>query len=151
MRTSGRISDIGCGNRRLRDVVACRAAELARDAEATLIIAGAYFPQDTKSLAQERDVLGPDVTYQLVGSAPADETVRWARDRAIAAGATHVKTAVEQGKPAATLHQVVEDHAADLLAVADRGLNTPAGRILGSVPLDVTRHTPVDVLIVHST
>jgi nucleotide-binding universal stress UspA family protein len=30
-------------------------------------------------------------------------------------------------------------------------LNTLAGRILGSVPLDVARHTPADVLIVRTT
>ncbi|MDT5197313.1 MAG: hypothetical protein QOH20_4067 [Mycobacterium sp.] len=128
-----------------------RAAELARDADATLIIACAYFPQDAKSLAHEQDVLGPDAAYQVVGSAPADDTVRRAHDRAIAAGAPHVKTVAAQGKPAATLQQVVKEHSADLLVVGNRGLNTLAGRILGSVPLDVARHTPVDVLIVHTT
>jgi len=128
-----------------------RAAELAHDAGATLIIACAYVPQDTKSLAQEQDVLGPDAAYQVIGSAPADDTVRRARDRAVAAGATHVKVIAVQGKPAAILLQVVQDHSADLLVVGNRGLNTLAGRILGSVPLDVARHTPADVLIVHTT
>ncbi|MCW2597201.1 MAG: universal stress protein, partial [Jatrophihabitans sp.] len=37
------------------------------------------------------------------------------------------------------------------LVVGNRGLNTLAGRILGSVPLDVARHTGTDVLIVHTT
>ena len=40
---------------------------------------------------------------------------------------------------------------ADLLVIGNRGLNTLAGRILGSVPLDVSRHSSVDVLIVHTT
>ncbi len=48
-------------------------------------------------------------------------------------------------------HQVVRDHSADLLVVGNRGRTTLAGRILGSVPLDVARHPPVDVLIVHTT
>jgi nucleotide-binding universal stress UspA family protein len=30
-------------------------------------------------------------------------------------------------------------------------LNTLAGRIIGSVPLDVIRHAPIDVLVVHTT
>ncbi|MEP7019997.1 MAG: universal stress protein [Pseudonocardiales bacterium] len=126
-----------------------RAAELARDCDATLLIA--YAPQNGKSLAQEQDILGADAAYQVVGSTPAEDTVRRARDRALAAGAPHVKTIVVQGKPADTLQQVVREHSADLLVVGNRGLNTLAGRILGSVPLDVARHTPVDVLIVHTT
>jgi nucleotide-binding universal stress UspA family protein len=128
-----------------------RAAELARDAGATLVIACAYFPHDAKGLAHEQDVLGADAAYQVVGSAPAEDTVRRARDRALALGAAKVETVVVQGKAADTLKQVVKDHSADLLVVGNRGLNTLAGRILGSVPLDVARHTLADVLIVHTT
>ena len=40
---------------------------------------------------------------------------------------------------------------ADLLVVGNKGLNSIAGRILGSVPLDVARHAGIDVLIVHTT
>ncbi len=127
-----------------------RAAELADDADATLVIACAYFPTPEKETAHERDVLG-DEAYQVVGSAPADDTVRHARERAAAAGAKKVETLAVQGKPADTLRQVVSQRNADLLVVGNRGLNTLAGRIIGSVPLDVARHTPVDVLIVHTT
>jgi nucleotide-binding universal stress UspA family protein len=35
--------------------------------------------------------------------------------------------------------------------VGNRGLNTLAGRILGSVPSEVARKSGVDVLIVHTT
>ncbi|PZS17274.1 MAG: universal stress protein [Pseudonocardiales bacterium] len=128
-----------------------RAAALARDAGATLVIACAYFPSHDKNLAHDQDVLGPDAAYQVVGSAPAEDTVGRARDRAVKAGATNVDTVVVQGKPADTLRKVVTDHSADLLVVGNRGLNSLAGRIIGSVPLDVARHTPVDVLIVHTT
>lgn len=128
-----------------------RAAALAHDAEADLVIACAYFPSHDRNLAQDQDVLGADAAYQVVGSAPAEDTVSRARDRAMKAGATRVQTVVVQGKPADTLKKVVADHAADLLVVGNRGLNTLAGRIVGSVPLDVARHTPIDVLIVHTT
>lgn len=128
-----------------------RAASLARDAGATLVIACAYFPASDKDTARDRDVLGADAAYQVVGSAPAEDTVRTAHDRAIAAGATKVETVVVQGKPADTLQRVAAERRADLLVVGNRGLNTLAGRIVGSVPLDVARHTPVDVLIVHTT
>lgn len=125
-----------------------RAAELARDAGATLLIACAYNPaQDT---ARTQDILGPDA-YQVVGSSPAEDTVRTAGERAAARGATKIETVTVEGKPAETLRKIARDHGADLIVVGNRGLNTLAGRIIGSVPLDVARHTPIDVLIVHTT
>jgi nucleotide-binding universal stress UspA family protein len=127
-----------------------RAARLAADAGAHLVIACAYFPASERETAHDRDVLG-DEAYQVVGSAPAEDTLRTARDRAVAAGATDIETRAEQGKPADTLSTVARDAGADLLVVGNRGLNTLAGRILGSVPLDVARHAGVDVLIVHTT
>lgn len=125
-----------------------RAAALARDAGATLVVACAYFPEKPDPHAQ--DVLG-DEAYQVMGSAPAEDTARRAGERAAAAGATKVETAAVQGRPADTLRKIVEERKADLLVVGNRGLNTLAGRIIGSVPLDVVRHTPVDVLVVHTT
>lgn len=127
-----------------------RAAKLARDAEATLIIACAYIPAHEEEIAGELDALGEDA-YQVMGSTPADHTVRAATDRAIAIGAQKIETVVVQGRPADSLRHVVSERGADLLVVGNRGLNTLAGRIVGSVPLDVARHTPVDVLIVHTT
>jgi nucleotide-binding universal stress UspA family protein len=128
-----------------------RAAALAHDAGATLVIACAYSPSHDKNLAHDQDVLGPEEAFQIVGSAPAEDTVGRARDRATKAGATKIETVVVQGKPADTLRKVVHDHDADLIVVGNRGLNSIAGRIIGSVPLDVARHTPTDVLIVHTT
>jgi nucleotide-binding universal stress UspA family protein len=125
-----------------------RAAALAADSDATLVIACAYFPERPDPRAQ--DVLG-DEAYQVMGSAPADDTVSRARDRAATAGATKIDTEAVQGKPADSLQKVVRERGADLLVVGNRGLNTLAGRIIGSVPLDVVRHTPIDVLIVHTT
>lgn len=128
-----------------------RAAELAHDADAVLVIACAYSPAADKDVARDQDVLGADAAYQVVGSAPAEDTVRRARDRAAQAGAAKIETVVVAGKPAETLRTVARERSADLLVVGNRGLNTLAGRIIGSVPLDVARHTPIDVLIVHTT
>ena len=125
-----------------------RAAALAADAGAVLVIACAYFPE--KPDPQAQDALGEDA-YQVMGSAPADDTVSRARDRAVAAGATEVETEAVEGKPSDSLLKVVKTRSADLLVVGNRGLNTLAGRIIGSVPLDVIRHAPIDVLIVHTT
>jgi nucleotide-binding universal stress UspA family protein len=125
-----------------------RAAALAADAGAKLVIGCAYFPERPDPQAQ--DALG-DEAYQVMGSAPADDTVSRARDRAVSAGAQNVEVTAVQGKPGDVLVKLVQDNGADLLVVGNRGLNTLAGRIIGSVPLDVVRHSPVDVLIVHTT
>lgn len=127
-----------------------RAAELARDAGATLVIACAYEPAPERETARAQEVLGSEA-YQVVGSAPAEDTVSRARDRAAAAGATDIETVTVQGRPSDTLRSIATDHKADLLVVGNRGLNTLAGRIIGSVPLDVARHANIDVLVVHTT
>jgi nucleotide-binding universal stress UspA family protein len=127
-----------------------RAASLAADSGATLVIACAYSPRRDKDVAADQDVLGPDA-YQVVGSAPAEDTLRTARDRAQAKGAATVETKAVEGKPADRLKELVRDVGADLLVVGNVGLNTLAGRFLGSVPLDVVRHAGVDVLVVHTS
>ena len=66
-------------------------------------------------------------------------------------GATKIETEYRQGKPGDVLQSVVKGQHADLVVIGNRGLNTLAGRIIGSVPLDVVRHTPIDVLVVHTT
>lgn len=127
-----------------------RAAAVAADSTATLIITCAYYPTSRQDIEEAQDALG-DEAYQVVGSAPAEETLRAARERAMRAGAIKVETVAQRGEPVATLRKVAEDRSAELLVVGNRGLNTLAGRILGSVPSEVARKSGVDVLIVHTT
>lgn len=128
-----------------------KAAALAGDSGATLVIACAYHPASKDQVDSASDQLGSDVAYQVVGANPAEDTVRTAADRARKAGAGDVKTVVVDGEPVPTLLDVVRKHGADLLVVGNRGLNTLAGRILGSVPAEAARKATVDVLIVHTT
>lgn len=127
-----------------------RAAGLTRDAGGTLLIVSAYQPADDSSLTRERDILGAEA-YQLVGSAPAEDNVGRARDRAVRAGAGSVDTLTVQGDPVDVLCRVAAERGADLIVVGNRGLNRIGGRILGSVPADVARRARVDVLIAHTT
>ena len=128
-----------------------RAAGIAADSGATLVIACAYHPARADDVSRAQDEMGADVAYQVVGSTPAEETVRTAAERAKRAGAAKIETIVVDGEPVATLTKVVRDHSADLLVVGNRGLNTLAGRLLGSVPAEAARKSTVDVLIVHTT
>ena len=129
-----------------------RAAALTRASAATLVIASPYRPTqaDDRALARAQDVLGDDA-YQIVGSHPAEDTVRTAAERAGAAGATDVRTVAVEGSPVEALLDVVHREKADLLVVGNRGLAGIRGRLLGSVPADATRRSECDVLVVHTT
>jgi nucleotide-binding universal stress UspA family protein len=129
-----------------------RAGALAGACGATLVIACAYLPAeaDSREMARAQDTLGADA-YQVVGSHPAEDTVRTAADRARSAGAKDVKPVAVEGSPVETLLEVVRRENADLLVVGNRGLAGIKGRLLGSVPADATRRSSVDVLVVHTT
>ena len=129
-----------------------RAGALAGACGATLVIACAYLPTeaDDRELARAQDTLREDA-YQVVGSHPAEDTVRSAAERAGAAGAGDVKTIAVEGSPVEVLLDVVQRQDADLLVVGNRGLAGIKGRLLGSVPADATRRSTCDVLVVHTT
>ncbi len=126
-----------------------RAAEIARDAAARLVIVCAYEPATPREVAAAGDVLGEEA-FSVVGSAPAEETLRTATERAAARGAGKTEGVAVPGEPVKALISALEEHQADLRVVGNRGLNTLAGRLLGSVPAAVTRRAPCDVLIVHT-
>jgi nucleotide-binding universal stress UspA family protein len=129
-----------------------RAGMIAGACGATLVIACAFLPtvDDDREVSRAQDVLG-DEAYQIVGSHPAEDTVRTAAERANAAGAKKVKTLAVQGSPVEALLDVVRREDADLLVVGNRGLAGIKGRLLGSVPADATRRSTCDVLVVHTT
>ncbi|MFD4433378.1 universal stress protein [Nocardia sp. NPDC058497] len=126
-----------------------KAAALAGDADATLVLACAYFPTDDRDVAAAADVL-KDEAYQVRGSAPTNEILHVAREKAIAAGAKNIVERPIVGEPVDSLLDLVKETKADLLVVGNRGLNTITGRLLGSVPSDVARKSRSDVLIVHT-
>ncbi|EQD83972.1 universal stress protein [Saccharopolyspora erythraea] len=127
-----------------------RAAEVARDSSATLVIVCAYYPNSERDVEQAKQELGEEA-FQVIGSAPAEDTLREATDRARAAGAAEVETVSVLGAPVASLVEAAEKHSADLLVVGSRGLNTVKDRILGSVPSEVSRRADCDVLVVRTS
>ena len=87
----------------------------------------------------------------MSGSAPIYAILREAKERAEAAGAANVEERSIVGAPVDALVGLAEEVGADLLVVGNVGLSTIAGRLLGSVPANVSRRAKVDVLIVHTT
>lgn len=127
-----------------------RAAEVAGDSTARLVVVCAYYPSSAREVEEAQDALG-DEAFQVIGSAPAEDTLREAVAVARGAGATKIETFAAVGAPVSVLLAAAEKEGADLLVVGSRGLNTLKGRILGSVPSEVCRRADCDVLVVRTT
>lgn len=129
-----------------------RAASIARDAGSKLLIVSAYTPMSERERNEAATALGGE-SWEIVGSAPAEANLGIARDHAvkIGVGVDQIQTFAIQGQPLHVLEQVIDKNNADLIVIGNVGLNTLQGRLLGSLPGDVARKSPVDVLIVHTT
>ncbi|ATA28800.1 hypothetical protein MLM_2507 [Mycobacterium lepraemurium] len=124
-----------------------RAAQIAGP-DAKLIVASAYLPQHEDAWAA--NALREE-SYKVSGTAPIYAILRDAKERAHQAGAKNVDERPIVGAPVDALLHLAEEEQADLLVVGNVGLSTIAGRLLGSVPANVSRRAKTDVLIVHTT
>ncbi len=127
-----------------------RAAVLARDAGATLLLACAYSPMSAREVQDAADALGGE-SYKVSGSTPAEDVLRDGADRARSVGAKDIDTVAVEGDPVDELIAIAAAREVDLVVVGNRGLNSLAGRLLGSVPANISHRATCDVLIVHST
>jgi nucleotide-binding universal stress UspA family protein len=126
-----------------------RAAVIAVGSQARLLIVCAYRPEaDTRDAER---ALGEDAAFHVLGSTPAEETLKRAEERARSGGVTDVETVAIQGDPVDAVTETVRSRSADLVVVGNRGLNSLTGRLLGSVPQGISRGAAGDVLIVHTT
>lgn len=126
------------------------AARLAAATGARLTLACAYEPMREEDRAAAAETLR-DLAYKVEGANPANDALRTARSRAVAAGATDIDEHAVRGDPTEVLIDLARDRDAGLVVVGNRGLNTIKGRILGSVPSTITHRAHCDVLIVHTT
>ena len=139
-----------------------RAGAFAALEDAKLIVATAHIhdaekggwsraPAPEKSVDRRaEDVLGRDGAYRMHGDASLYEILREARERAAAAGATDIEERVAEGAAVEALIGLAKEIGADLIVVGDVGMDTTAGRLLGSVPATVARKANIDILIVHT-
>ena len=138
-----------------------RAGAVAAREGAKLIIASAHVavpassrwadasPHDHGADSRAADSLGSE-GYKVHGDAPVYDILHDARDRARAAGAHDIEERAVEGAPVDALIRLAEEEAADLLIVGNVGLNSVAGRLLGSVPAEVARRAKIDIMIVHT-
>lgn len=138
-----------------------RAGAVAAESNAKLIVASAHLPNVEKGGwsrpprpdrvidPRAEDALG-DAGYKMHGRAPIYEILREAHERAKTAGAKDIEERALVGGPIDVLLHLAEEVNADLLVVGNLGLGTVAGRLLGSVPANLSRRAKTDVLIVHT-
>lgn len=138
-----------------------RAGAVAAQENAKLIVATAHFHHaekggwsrppapDQVSDRRAEDALGRE-GYRMHGDAAVYDILREARDCAWAAGARDIEERAVVGPPVDALITLAKDVQADLLVVGDVGLDSVAGRLLGSVPADIARKAKIDILIVHT-
>ncbi|HEX3708024.1 MAG TPA: universal stress protein [Mycobacteriales bacterium] len=127
-----------------------RAAAVASDTGATLLIVSAYQPLSERDRSRATQELG-DAAYKVMGANPAEDALRDAKTLATKAGAKKIETVAEAGDPVDVLVAVIEGRKVDLCIIGNRGLNSLAGRLLGSVPANISHRAACDVLIVHTT
>jgi nucleotide-binding universal stress UspA family protein len=128
-----------------------RAAQVAAGAGAKLIIACAFRPMDRREEMRASEELGMDA-YKVHGSSPADSVLSEAVGHAklAGAGATDIEVQPVDGDPVDVLLRVAGTVKANLIVVGNRGLNSLAGRLLGSVPANISHRATCDVLIAYT-
>jgi nucleotide-binding universal stress UspA family protein len=127
-----------------------RAAKIAADSDAKLIIATGYVPQ--KDDTRAADILGNE-GYKVTGNAPIYAMLHDAHDRAKAAGAKTIVDRPIQRGPVDALVDLAEEVGADLLVVGNVGLDARSaiiGRVF-SVPGAVATRAKIDVMIVRTS
>ena len=93
-----------------------RAAQVAADSGANLLIASAYAQMNERDQRRAADALGEE-SYKVMGSHPADDILREAADLAKKAGANAVDTVCKPGDPVDVLVALVDEHSVDLCVV----------------------------------
>jgi nucleotide-binding universal stress UspA family protein len=127
-----------------------RAAKIAAESNAKLVIGTGYFTQPEDKRAA--DVLGQE-GYKVSGNAPIYAILHDARDRARAAGAKNIEDRPIKDEPVHALVELAEEVGADLLVVGNVGLDARSaivGRVF-SVPGAVANRAKIDVLIVRTS
>ena len=127
-----------------------RAAEVARGAGATLVLVTAYHPMSERERQAAAEALGGE-SYKVSGATPAEDVLREACEIATRTGADKTETLAVEGDAVDEIARVAKERDVDLIVVGNRGLNSLAGRLLGSVPANISHRAACDVLIVHTT
>jgi nucleotide-binding universal stress UspA family protein len=124
-----------------------RAADLAKTADATLVIVSAFRPVPPERLKNERTGAPQELAYMVNPREDVDRTLATAKKLAESRGAKVRTEAIDSG-PSEAIIDVAETIKADLIVVGSQGMTGAKRFLLGSVPNRIAHHSPCDVLIV---
>jgi nucleotide-binding universal stress UspA family protein len=117
-----------------------QAAEIAGARFARFLMVCAYHPLTAKQQSILAAAVGPTSMYQVAGIEAAKEALE----------AADVTATLVKGDPGQAQLTTASEQVADLIVVGDGGINTLCGRLVGSVPSDVSQLASCDVRIVHT-
>jgi nucleotide-binding universal stress UspA family protein len=126
------------------------AAQIAKAEGADLLILCVYRPVDPRTIQQWKSEASSDLYWKITDHAVADAALEKA-ERVARAEGVEAQTIKEVGDPSDIVVAVAQREAVDLIVVGNRGMSGGKRFILGSVPNNVSHHSPCDLLIVHTT
>lgn len=127
-----------------------QATELAKISGATLSIVSAYAPISGRRVKGEQAEAPADVHYEIGPR----EDVNLVLDAAAAEArkeGVEAQTHPVEADPADAILNVAEETKADLIVVGNKGMTGARRYLLGSVPNNVSHHSPCSLLIVRTT
>lgn len=140
---------VGTDGSALAEPTVARAAAIAADDGARLVVVCAFAEMSRRQEARNPATLGGDARIgQVLGRAAASDAVTAAAKVAEAHGAAVQALVLMDGDPAEVLLKSIADHGAQLLVVGARQDVSIAERLLGTVATEVVRKAPCDVLVV---
>jgi len=135
---------VGTDGSETASIAVRRATSIAAANGAELVIVSAYS-------ARPPGKLGSGIGSSDAAWAAAREHVNGAVQAAKDAGVAAVSGDAVAGDPAEVLLSEAEKRGVDLLVVGSKGMQSSSRFLLGSVPNNVSHHTPCDLLIVRTT
>jgi nucleotide-binding universal stress UspA family protein len=147
--TDYRVVVVGTDGSSLADPTVARAAWLAKNDDADLVIVCAYSGLSRRADAKNVSTLGGDSRGgEVLGRAAAGDAISRAVAVASKEGATVAAALMIEGDAAAALLETVKERQAEVLVLGARSDRSLAERLLGTVATEVVKRANCDVLIV---
>lgn len=147
--TDYRVVIVGTDGSALADPTIARAAWLARNDDADLVIVCAYSSLSRRAEAQNVATLGGDSRGgEVLGRAAAGVAITRAVAVAAEQGATVAAALLMEGDAAAALIETARNRGAEVIVLGAHYDRSLAERLLGTVATEVVKRATCDVLIV---
>ncbi|HEX5299392.1 MAG TPA: universal stress protein [Streptosporangiaceae bacterium] len=127
-----------------------RAGQVASASEAELVVVTAYDPVPARDAARLELAIGNLREHQIRGRDHALETLEASRELVNSERVRSVRELAVEGEPVDAILATAAEQGAGLIVVGNRGMGALSGHLLGSVPGDIARRAPCDVLIVQT-